>query len=52
VIQDAIALYLDVRAERRAIGAYEEGYRRIPEQADAEAYAAAGAEALGNEDWG
>ena len=51
VIQRAIALYLSERGRYQTIRAYEEGYRRHPEGAEAEAYAQAAAEVLGQEDW-
>jgi metal-responsive CopG/Arc/MetJ family transcriptional regulator len=51
VIQRAIAFYLLERGRHAAIRAYEEGYRRHPEGAEAEAYAQATAEVLGPEEW-
>jgi predicted transcriptional regulator len=51
LIQRAIAQYLSERGRHEAIRAYEEGYRRHPEGADAEAYAQVAAEVLGEEDW-
>jgi metal-responsive CopG/Arc/MetJ family transcriptional regulator len=52
VIQDAIALYLRHRAERRATREYEDGYRRMPEGGAAEGYTQASADMLAAEDWG
>ena len=51
LIQRAIALYLSERGRYQAIRAYEDGYRRIPEGAETEAYAQAAAEIMGVEDW-
>jgi len=53
VIQHALDLYLtSPRMVEEAERAYEAGYRAIPEDpADAEAYARAAAEVLGEEDW-
>jgi metal-responsive CopG/Arc/MetJ family transcriptional regulator len=51
LIQRAIALYLSERGRYQAIRAYEDGYRRIPEGTEAEAYAQAAAQVLEEEDW-
>jgi len=51
VIQQAIAVYLSERGRHRAVRAYEEGYRRRPEGAEARALARATAGVLGQEDW-
>jgi hypothetical protein len=52
VIQQAVDFYLAHTGELGAIRAYEEGYRRKPEEAKAaEGYARGAAEVLGEEDW-
>lgn len=52
VIQQALSVYLGHAGIGDAVRAYEEGYRRKPERADAvDAYARAAAEVLGSEDW-
>jgi metal-responsive CopG/Arc/MetJ family transcriptional regulator len=52
VIQQAVELYLAHTGQLSTIRAYEEGYRRRPEQAEtAEGYGRAAAEVLGEEDW-
>ena len=52
VIQRAVSTYLAQGGIDDEVRAYEEGYRRKPEQSDAaEAYARAVAEVLISEDW-
>lgn len=51
VIQEAVALYLAQRSRRRAIRRYERGYLEVPERDEAESYALASREVLGNEEW-
>ena len=51
MIQRALALYLSERGRYKAIRAYEDGYRRIPEGTEPEAFTQVAAEVLGVEDW-
>lgn len=51
VIQRAIAVYLTAEGYHRAVRAYEEGYRRRPEGAEAEALVQATAATLEQEEW-
>jgi len=51
VIQRAIAVYLAAEGHHRAVRAYEEGYRRRPEGAEAEALAQTTAGTLEQEEW-
>ena len=52
VVQQALSFYFAHAGLSEEVTAYEEGYRRKPEQDEAlEGYARAAAEVLGSEDW-